>query len=90
MLISTKEVYGMIKNNKEVYIIDTRESIDYDKKHFTNSINIPIEVLPFDTQEYIKDKSKYIIIYSYSEDLCKKSIEILYNHGYSNVFYMNI
>ena len=88
MQISTKEVYAMLNANKDINIIDTRDNFDYQKEHIIKSINIPYDIIPFEIENHIRDKSKYIIIYSYTDILSDNTTEVLYNIGYSNVFSM--
>ncbi|MBN2852848.1 MAG: rhodanese-like domain-containing protein [Clostridia bacterium] len=88
MRISSKEVYAMISSNKDICIVDVRDKYDYEIEHLPKSINIPIDILPFEAEEFIKNKSKYIILYSYSNQECELAIDILTNNGYSNVFSM--
>jgi len=89
MVISVNEVYNMIEKNRNIFIVDMRNESDYKVDHFKNAINIIKDKIVWEIENYIANKSKFIIIYSYSYNECEEVYETLCNNGYSNVFIMD-
>ena len=65
-------------------IIDVRDENEYNIMHIVNSVNIPVNKLRINENEY-KNKEK-IIVYCSTGERTIKSIGILNNLGYYNVY----
>lgn len=48
--------------NKNNEIIDIRTSLEYEKKHYVNSINIPRLMLLKNPQKYLNKENKYYLL----------------------------
>lgn len=88
MRISTNEVHSMLLAHKDISIVDVRNNIDYEKCHIEKAINIPIDILCFEAEDIIINKSKYIVVYANNDDECVQAEDTLFNLGYSNVFHI--
>ncbi len=52
-----------IKNLKDYIIIDVRTKEEYDISHIKDSINIDYNIIEFEIEKFVKDKSSKIILY---------------------------
>lgn len=53
-----------ILNNEKVNLIDVRSSMEYRAGHIENSINIPLNQIPFECENFKEDESYYIVCLS--------------------------
>lgn len=74
---------------KGAVFIDARDSLDYERGHITNAINLPYYQFElFEYQLYFIDKNQIIVTYCDGSD-CNLSIMLgdkLFNAGYKKVF----
>nr|WP_245252000.1 rhodanese-like domain-containing protein [Paenibacillus sediminis] len=61
--INTQQFESLIQSKAEIQIVDVRDTLDYDKKHISGSINIPLGRLSFVWHKSIR-KDKRIVITS--------------------------
>lgn len=84
--IDPDTVYKEI-NNKDVFIIDVRESNEYIEGHIQNSYNVPLSRIDDINKLMIPLDSK-IIVYCHSGNRSSQAANLLIKMGYSKVYDM--
>ena len=84
--IDTDAVYKEI-NNKDVFIIDVRESEEYMNGHIQNSYNVPLSKIEDISKLMIPFDSK-IIVYCQSGNRSNQAAKYLIKNGYTKVYDM--
>ena len=84
--IEAKELY----NNNNGIIIDVRNRDEYDEKHLSNAINIPLYEIDDIIERQVPDKNKIIMLYCKTGKRSKLARKILIEKGYTNVYTINI
>ncbi len=82
-IISNNDIRDMVNNPNNI-LIDVRSKKEYDTMHIINSVNIPLEFLRNNENEY-KNKEA-IIVYCSTGVRTKEAIKILNSLGYMNVY----
>lgn len=85
--ITSEEIYDKINksNDKEIYIIDVRTSVEYSNGHIPTALNIPLSSIS-SIQNTISDKTVEIIVYCQSGSRSRKAAESLLELGYQEVY----
>lgn len=84
--ITNAEAEELINNEKELLIIDVRKEKEFEESRIFNAINIPVDELEWDIQEYDEYKDKPVLVYC---NVGHKSIfacNILIEEGFNNVY----
>jgi len=80
------EIMNIVKNNKNVVLLDVRSKQEYDEGHLRGAINIPLYELEYRAENELGDKNCIIISYCSAGIRSKKAIEILKKMGYRNLY----
>ncbi len=85
-IMTLKEINDILKNNKNVILLDVRSKQEYKEGHLIGSVNIPV----YDLEVFIDNikKDAIIIVYCQSGIRSKKAIEILNKNGYKNLYHL--
>ncbi len=83
--ISSKELMDMMKQNKELIIVDIRVSEYYNDGHIKDAVNLPYTSMKAMNKALKNDLSKDIVLYSEDGERSKKYCEILATLGYSKL-----
>ena len=81
-----KEVEYNEINLNEYILIDVRSRREFSEKHLDGAINIPLPEVKKNIENYIKDKSKKILVYCEYGGRSARTVKILEELGYVNVF----
>ena len=76
----------ILKNDKNVILLDVRSPQEYKEGHLENSINIPVYDISKKIESIIPEKETTIIVYCQSGNRSKKSIDILEKTGYTKLY----
>lgn len=80
------EAREMLKNDKEMLLIDVRSPQEYKESHLDGAINLPLYDIEQKAQEQIKRKDTPIIIYCQSGSRSRRAMQILRQEGYENLY----
>lgn len=80
------EIMDIVRNNKNVILLDVRSKQEYNEGHFKSAINIPVYELEYRAEDEIKDKECIIIAYCSAGVRSRKAIKILRKYGYKNLY----
>ena len=80
------EELNYISRNKDAILLDVRSPQEYNEGHLINAINIPFYELNTKLKKITDNKDKIIIVYCLSGKRSKKSVKILNEYGYNNVY----
>ena len=83
--ISSKDLLGLMSQNKELIIVDSRATEDFKNGHLNGAVNLPFLSLQNMTRALNKDKGKEIVIYCENGERSKKISDILSNLGFSKI-----
>ncbi|XLQ19600.1 MAG: rhodanese-like domain-containing protein [Candidatus Moraniibacteriota bacterium] len=89
-LVEPRDLNALLENEEElknIFIIDTRRSGNYEKEHVPNSINIPFDDLEMLSNDIPSTKKVYI--YGADEDTSFESSVLLYDLGISGAKTIN-
>ena len=84
--IDYSEAKQMLKNDKEILLIDVRSPQEYKESHLDGAINLPLYDIEQQAEEKIKKKDTPIIIYCQSGSRSRKAIQILKQEDYQNLY----
>ncbi len=84
--ITLKEMQEIIKNNKNVILLDVRSNQEYNEGNIAGSINIPVYDIEKQYKSKLQDKETTIIVYCSSGTRSKRAIQILKRLGYKNLY----
>ena len=86
--IDKAEMQKMIKDQKNLVIIDVLSPASYAKSHVKGAISIPLDKLHDDSVLKTLDKDKTYIVYCANKkcQASTKGAKILLEHGYKNVY----
>ncbi len=83
--ISYDELVNNIETNKDLTIIDVRETYEFQGGHVPNAVNIPVKILEFKIDDLEIDKNNTIVVYCLSGGRASIALNILKGKGYTNV-----
>jgi len=86
-LISVEEVFDVIENNEDYFILDVRTQEEYDEGHIEGAMNIPVDKLENRLDELPEDKP--IIVYCRSGIRSNNASNILIENGFTRVYDMD-
>lgn len=84
--IDYNNLIKMIKEDKDVILLDVRSIQEYNEGHLNGAILIPLYELEKTVTNIIPDKKKKIIVYCKSGIRSMKAIEVLLKKGYVNLY----
>lgn len=80
------EAIKMMSDNTNAIIVDVRAQDEYDKKHITGALFVPLDDLRAGKFESLPDKNATILVYCWTGRRANDAAEILVNNGYKNVY----
>ena len=84
--ISYKKMQEMLKNDKNIILLDVRSSQEFAEDHLEGAINIPVFDLETKSKKQLPDKLQTIIIYCSTGKRSKRAKEILEQLKYEKVY----
>ena len=84
--IDYKTMEEMLKNERDIIVIDVRNKDEYDYWHIKGAKNIPLQDINKRINTVIKNKENKIIVYCEHGGRSKKACIKLEKMGYSNVY----
>jgi rhodanese-related sulfurtransferase len=82
--IKPGKVHGLLKEGSGIWLIDVRNSSQYDAVHIESSVNIPAAVLK--NKKFQKSKFFVLADTSPGQRLARESADVLAEKGYLNVY----
>lgn len=70
----------------DILLIDVRTKEEFKEKKLPNAINIPLDSLPEQVEDYCTDYEKTIYVYCKSGERSKEAVKLLRSMGYVNTF----
>jgi rhodanese-related sulfurtransferase len=87
--ITTQELHKKLKSDEKFYLMDVRDSFNYEHNHLPQAIGLAwgpdfSEELP----HVLPDKDAEVVVYGQNEAcvMAKNAVEFLENEGYSNIY----
>ena len=77
---------GMLRNTKNIVLIDVRTKDEYMNNHLKGAINIPLQDISRRIESYVRNKNDVIIVYCEYGGRSKKALNKLGKMGYVNVY----
>ena len=84
--ISYKKLQEMLKEDKDIILLDVRSTQEFKEGHLEGAINIPVFDLETCDKKQIPDKMQTIIIYCSTGKRSKRAKEILEKMDYEKVY----
>lgn len=86
--INVNQANSLIKQEKNIVIIDVRTEEEYNKGHIKNSILIPVDEIESRISEIQKYKDKDIILYCQAGTRSTKAFNILKKYKFNRLYNM--
>lgn len=87
--INSKTAYNLINENKDLIVLDVRDTDEFESGHLKNAINIPLHKLSIKIDEIEKYKDSAIIVHCLSGGRSPKAVEILEENGFTNILHLS-
>lgn len=84
--ISSNKLKEIIKNNKDILLVDVRTKEEFEEVHIENSINIPLQDLLYNIDELQDYSDKDIIIYCRSGHRSITACNLLSIEGFNKLY----
>lgn len=84
--IFQNDIINIIRNNKNVVLLDVRSKQEYNEGHLPGAINIPVYELQYRAKKELKDINSIIIAYCSAGIRSRKAVNILRRLGYKNLY----
>lgn len=84
--INYSTMQKMLRENKNIIVIDVRTKDEFMYNHLDGAINIPMQDITQKIDKYTKNKSDVIIVYCEYGGRSKKALSKLKKMGYYNVY----
>ncbi len=83
--ISADDAQKIMSGTKDFILLDVRTQEEYDKKHISGAILLPIDEIKKGNVSVLPDKKQKILVYCWTGRRSEDSAAILADMGYSNV-----
>ena len=84
--LTPNQAKEMMESDPNVIVLDVRTIQEYEKKHIVNAVLLPIEDLRNNDFSKLPDKNAKILVYCWTGRRAQDSADILFKHGYRNVY----
>lgn len=84
--LNGRNANSVLKQRKDIVLIDVRTREEYEEYHIEGSINIPYDVIETKMPMIIRDKKRKIFVYCNSGFRSSAAARILDRIGYTNVY----
>lgn len=84
--IDYKQMIKMLKEDKNIVLLDVRSNQEYNEGHINGAVSIPLYEIETTIEAAIPDKKQDIIVYCKSGIRSVKAIEILIKKRYTNLY----
>lgn len=84
--INSSQAEKLIKNNRDLLILDVRRSKEFKESRIINSINIPVEEIEWEVNELQEFKDKPILVYCKVGVRSSVACTFLEEEGFSNLY----
>ena len=84
--ISSIQAQNLIKDSKDLIIIDVRRYSEFKEKKIPNAINIPVEELEWEIEELKESKDKPILVYCKAGHKSALACQMLEEEGGTNLY----
>ncbi len=84
-VMSHEEALDLMKNDKDVIVIDVRETNEFKQGHIEGAKNLPMSRIDYTAEAILTEKDKKILVYCYSGARSRTACNILKTLGYSDV-----
>lgn len=86
--VSGEEAYQLIKDNKDLVILDVRTKQEYSSGHIVKAKNIPIAEFSSRINELQKYKDTPILVHCASGGRSPSAVRVLLKHQFKNINHM--
>lgn len=86
--VSPEEAYNLIKENKNVVIIDVRTKEEFSSGHMPGAKSIPVHEVPSRIKELKKLKDTPVLVYCASGGRSPSAINHLLKNNFSNIYHL--
>ncbi len=87
--VSDEEAYTLLRENKELVIIDVRTKEEYDNGHIEGAKLVPVNILSMNLNELHKYKDKPVLVYCASGGRSPIAVDTLANNSFKNIYHLN-
>ena len=84
--INSSQAEKLIKDIKELVILDVRRPYEFKESRIPNSINIPVEEIEWELEELEKYKDKKVLVYCKVGVRSSIACDFLEKEGFNNLY----
>ena len=86
--INAEEAYNLIKENRDVVILDVRSKEEYDNGHIPGAKLVPVQVLSTKLTELSEYKDKPVLVYCASGGRSPRAVDSLVNNDFKDIYHL--
>lgn len=87
--VSAEEAYKLIKENKDVVILDVRTKEEFENGHIPGAKLIPVQVLGARINELEEYKEKPLLVYCASGGRSPRAVETLVENNFTEINHLS-
>ena len=84
--INSNQAEKLIKNSKDLVILDVRRNNEFKESRIVNSINVPVEEIEWEVEELEEYKDKPILVYCKVGVRSSVACALLEEEGFKNLY----
>ena len=87
--VSAEEAYMLIKENKDILILDVRTPSEYKSGHIKGAKSLPVNSFAVELKKLESYKDRPILVHCASGGRSPSAVRILLKNNFKNVYHMN-
>ena len=84
--INNSTALKLIKDTENLLIIDVRRFMDFKESKIENAVNLPVEDIEYDCEDYSEYKEKPVLVYCKVGNKSTTACQILEEAGFTNLY----
>ena len=87
--VSAEEAYKLIKDNKDIIILDVRTPAEYKAGHIKGAKSLPVASFATGLKQFESYKDRPILVHCASGGRSPAAVRLLMKNDFGNVYHMN-
>jgi len=87
--VSAEEAYKVIKENKDIIILDVRTPAEYKAGHIKGAKSLPVANFAVEVSKFESYKDRTILVHCASGGRSPAAVRILLKNDFKNIYHMN-
>jgi rhodanese-related sulfurtransferase len=87
--IKTEEAYELLKNSKDLFVVDVRTKEEYSHGHLKDAVLIPYDEISFKIEQIKQYRNKPILVYCRTRNKSNIAAQILARNGFNQIYILS-